>query len=265
MTINPSASRECPVVCFQGNRKPRPDRLPLIREAPLSIQINNQPFLRTTRTPIDDELLALGILFAEGIITSAGEINDIQLQPGAGNKERDNSEDILLIKVPGFSPPGQKSTTTTTTLSRQVKTIPAGWDKEFSFQQLSQLPQIMTAHQHIYTSSRAAHAVGIFNQKGDLVTCQEDVSRTNALHKALGFCLRHQLEWKTLIAVFSGRINLDMAGRIARAGFPLILSISAPTDSAIKILNQAGITYIGSLRNNGGILYTPDSSLTITS
>ena len=264
MTTFSAASSQCSVISYQGNQKPQATSRPLINEIPLKIIINNQPFLNTTRTPIDDELMAVGILFVQGIITSAAEISNIQLQPGIENEGEDMVEDTMIITVPGIKTPFKPSKTVgmRQTLS-WTETASACGNKEFSFRELLRFPQIMTAHQELYASSRAAHAVGLFNREGELLTCQEDASRTHALHKALGFCLQHELARGELTAVFSGRINIAIAWTILRAGFPLVLSISAPTNTAVKILNQACITYIGSLRDEGGILYTPKSPLVL--
>jgi len=263
MTYYSAASSQCPVISYQNNREPQATSIPLISEIPLKIIVNDQPFLSTSRTPIDDELMAVGILFAGGIITSAAEISNIQLQPGSENNGGEIVEDTMIITVPGAgSAPLQPSTAA----DRQQKfsqgeMIHTHLNEAFSFQELLQFPQIMTAHQELYASSRAAHAVGLFNREGKLLTCQEDASRTHALHKALGFCLQHELARGELVAVFSGRINIAIAWIIVRAGFPLALSISAPTNNAVKILNQAHVTYIGSLRDEGGILYTPKNPL----
>lgn len=264
MTIHPAASKKYPVVCFQDNREPSTDSLPLIREAPLSIHINNQPFLHTTRTPVDDELLLTGILFAQGMISSAAQISGTQFRAGTDNQEGAIREDAVNLTVPELpSPIKPLDREVTDRKSKLLKAVKNPRNETFSFKKLSQLPEVMSTHQELYASSRAAHAVGLFNREGTLLTCQEDASRTHALHKALGFCLRHELAWGELIAVFSGRINFAIACTIARTGFPLVLSISAPTDSAVEVLSQAGVSYIGSLRNQRGVLYTPNSPLTI--
>ena len=266
MTINPSASKKYPVVCFQDDREPRADRLPLIRETPLSIQVNNQPFLNTTRTPVDDEFLLIGILFAQGMITSAAQISDMHFLTGTENQERIIREDAVNLTLPALLSPIEPLTKEGAYRKPKLhKTIKNLRNETFSFRKLSQLLEIMNAHQELYASSRAAHAVGIFNREGILLTCQEDVSRTHALHKALGFCLHHELPRKELIAAFSGRVNHTIAWAITQAEFPLVISKAAPTDSAVEVLSQAGVTYIGSLRNQRGVLYTPKSPVTIES
>ena len=113
----------------------------------------------------------------------------------------------------------------------------------------------MRQHQQLYTSTAGAHAVALVNKNGKILHCEEDVGRTNALDKIVGYCLCNKIEMGSLAALFSGRINLEMAVKIVRAGFPLALSISAPTAGAVKILKQAGITYAGSLQEPAFTLF----------
>ena len=260
MTTIATTSSQCHAIRYHINQEPQAITPSLISEIPLEIILNDHPFLSTSRTPIDDELMAIGILFTNGIITSADEISHIQLQSGIKNKEGDIVADTMIIKVPGVTNlPKPSSTVNNRRMPGQIREVP-GWDETFSFRRLLRFPQIMSAHQKLYASSRATHAVGLLNRKEELLTCQEDASRTHALHKALGFCLQHELAREKLIAVFSGRINIAIAEIIVKAGFPLVLSISAPTNNAVKILKQAGVIYIGSLHDESGILYTPGKS-----
>ena len=261
MTTIATTSSQCHAIRYHINQEPQAITPSLISEIPLEIILNDHPFLSTSRTPIDDELMAIGILFTNGIITSADEISHIQLQPGIKNKEGDIVADTMIIKVPGVTNlPKPSSTVNSRRIAGQSKAAPNRWNEVLSFRELLQFPQIMSAHQELYANSRAAHAVGLFNREKELLTCQEDASRTHALHKALGFCLQHELAREKLIAVFSGRINIAIAEIIVKAGFPLVLSISAPTNNAVKILKQAGVIYIGSLHDESGILYTPGKS-----
>ncbi|HIE07144.1 MAG TPA: hypothetical protein EYP64_03775, partial [Desulfarculaceae bacterium] len=63
------------------------------------------------------------------------------------------------------------------------------------------------------------------------------------------------IEMNSLGALFSGRINLEMAVKIARAGFSLIFSVSAPTATAVEILQVIGVTYAGSLRGGSFTIF----------
>src|SRR5688500_6330291 len=50
----------------------------LVVEEPLEIRINGRRFTATMRTPGDDELLARGLLFSEGVIEDDADIISIE-------------------------------------------------------------------------------------------------------------------------------------------------------------------------------------------
>ena len=65
-----------PVLRIQdGNATRRPDALAV--EEPMEIRLNGRPLTVTMRTPGDDAHLALGFLFAEGIIALAADVGTI--------------------------------------------------------------------------------------------------------------------------------------------------------------------------------------------
>jgi FdhD protein len=50
------------------------------------------------------------------------------------------------------------------------------------------------------------------------------------------------------IALLSGRASFEMVFKAARAGIPLMSSVSAPTSLAVKLAEYQGITLIGFAR-----------------
>jgi FdhD protein len=53
----------------------------------------------------------------------------------------------------------------------------------------------------------------------------------------------------------TGRISSDIAVKAAKAGIPIIVSHSAPTDMALNIAKKANITMIGFARGNRMSIY----------
>ena len=52
-------------------------------EAPLEIRLGGRPLVITMRTPGQDEELAAGFLYAEGVITNGDQIVSIRTEPGS--------------------------------------------------------------------------------------------------------------------------------------------------------------------------------------
>jgi len=61
------------------------------------------------------------------------------------------------------------------------------------------------------------------------------------------------------IAITSGRVSSEILLKIARGNIPIITSISAPTDLAVRLANDLGITLIGFVRGRRMNVYTTDT------
>ena len=229
---------------------------PLISEIPLQIWINGEHLVTLHRTPGNEFFLASGFLFYQGLINQHDDISAQRLVSAEDDNKSPLANDCVRLTI-------NKSVTAIsrltagaiwTVIAPQIEKSPP---RPFylAANQIPLLPKAMEHHQELYTTTAGAHAVALVNKTGKILHCEEDVGRTNALDKIVGYCLCNKIEMSSLAALFSGRINLEMAVKIARSGFPMVLSISAPTDGAVQILKQVGITYVGSLRESSFTLF----------
>jgi FdhD protein len=83
-----------------------------------------------------------------------------------------------------------------------------------------------------------------------------DIGRHNALDKIYGHCLRNNISIHEKLLVFSGRISSEILLKAAKIGCEMVLSKSAPTDLALQLAEQLGITTIGFIRNEAFNIYT---------
>ncbi len=84
----------------------------------------------------------------------------------------------------------------------------------------------------------------------------EDVGRHNALDKAIGRLLLEDRIAEACAAVISGRCSFEMAQKAARAGIPLLASVSAPTHLAVQLAAQLHLTLVGFLREESLTIYS---------
>jgi FdhD protein len=56
--------------------------------------------------------------------------------------------------------------------------------------------------------------------------------------------------------VFSGRISSEIISKVAKIGCELVLSKSAPTELALDLADELGMTTVGFIRNNALNVYT---------
>ncbi len=223
----------------------------LVREVPLQIWVNGELLTTLHRTPGNEFLLAAGFLFYQGLISDYNEISTRRLISNEKTPDTANplAADSLRLNLE------PKPTAISRLTATAIWSLIAGQVTRTSRPPLPLPPRLiptlpgeMRSHQALYRRTAGTHAVALFNADGRILHCEEDVGRTNALDKLVGYCLHHSIDRSSVGALFSGRINLEMAVKIARAGFPLVLSISAPTAEAVTILRKAAITYAGSLQ-----------------
>lgn len=229
---------------------------PLITEIPLQIWINGEHLVTLHRTPGNEFLLATGFLFYQGLINQHDDISAQRLVSAPDNSNSPLATDSvrLTINKSIFAITRLTAGAIWTVIAPQIeKSSPHPFFLAAPL--IPPLPKAMGRHQELYSSTAGAHAVALVNKDGKILHCEEDVGRANALDKIVGFCLCNKIDMSSLAALFSGRINLEMAVKITRAGFPMVLSISAPTAGAVQILKQAGITYVGSLRESSFTLF----------
>ena len=97
-----------------------------------------------------------------------------------------------------------------------------------------------------------------------IILSRMDIGRHNALDKIYGYCLRNDISIKDKIIVFSGRISSEILLKVAKIGCEIILSKSAPTELALQLAEDLGITTIGFIRNHSLNVYThPERVLNI--
>ncbi len=233
----------------------RAERL-LIAEIPLQIWINGEHLVTLHRTPGNEFLLATGFLYYQGLINRQTDIAAHRLVSAAPGSKSPLATDSLRLTI------NNPISAVTPMTAAAIWTVIAPQIEKASPQPfflaahlIPPLPEAMRRQQELYTTTAGAHAVALINKDGKILHCEEDVGRANALDKIVGYCVNHKIDMGSLAALFSGRINLEMAVKIAKAGFPLVFSISAPTAGAVQILKQVGITYVGSLQKSSFTLF----------
>jgi FdhD protein len=108
----------------------------------------------------------------------------------------------------------------------------------------------------LHSETFATHSCFLAQGEKLLFAC-EDIGRHNALDKAIGYALRHDIDLKTCIAYSSGRIPTDMVEKVIRAGIPVFASKASPTQEAIALANAYGVTLICGARSDRMKQYTP--------
>jgi FdhD protein len=239
----------------------------LAAEEPLEIRLGGKRFTLTMRTPGDDDELAAGFLFAEGIIASFAEIAEIRRVRGRRGEAEPNALDVLLnVRAERLrerlkrnftinSSCGVCGKTSIEALTRRIAPIRAR--TRIDPDTLLALGGKLRGKQEVFAETGGLHACAIFDLEGNPVVAREDVGRHNAVDKAVGWALRQNLVplAKSLLMV-SGRLSFEIVQKAAAAGAPILAAVSAPSSLAVELADELGVTLVGFLRDSSFNAYT---------
>ncbi|HEY4335725.1 MAG TPA: formate dehydrogenase accessory sulfurtransferase FdhD [Puia sp.] len=243
---------------------------PVAIEDPLEIRIQYGPVGRrqeqtlsvTMRTPGNDEELAIGWLYTEGIVPAPEKELPARSTP--------NTITIHLPEgqVPDLSRSQRHSYTSSscgvcgkTSLESLQTDIPKTADGDLSIPAalLYTLPALLREGQDIFDATGGIHAAGLFTEKGQLLAIREDIGRHNALDKLIGHALQQQIPLTNTILLLSGRACFELIQKAAMAGIRIVAAVGPPSSLAIRHAIDAGITLAGFLRQQRFNIYSrPD-------
>ncbi len=96
-------------------------------------------------------------------------------------------------------------------------------------------------HQPLGRETGATHAAAFCDNDGRIVVGREDVGRHNALDKIIGALARQGRDASAGFIVVTSRCSFELVEKAVRANCPLLVSISAPTDLAVRRASAAGL------------------------
>lgn len=225
----------------------------IIQESRVSIYVNGQELATLMCSPMDQEALALGFLFNEGVIQSLDDVGLVQ-----ANVAR-TVVDILLNHAT-FDPPPRKILTSGCgggiTLQNLTETHPP-LESPFTTSIATILERMRDLHAaaQLYHLVRGVHAAVLANSERLLVSA-EDVGRHNAVDKIAGKALLAGIDTHDCIVLTSGRISSEMLGKVRNMGVPVVASRTSPTSITVRLAEAWNICVIGYVRQGSVRVYS---------
>lgn len=233
----------------------------VIAESILSIYVNGQELATVMCSPLDQEALALGFIYNEGVIESADEVGLVHLN-------RNQAVVDVLLRQREFNPPRRMILTSGcgggVTLQHLTEAHPA-LESDFMttpdviFQRMHE----MQGTARLYNQVRGVHTAVLADTERVLVSA-EDVGRHNAVDKITGKALQAHINPRNCMILTSGRISSEMLGKARRMDVPLVASRTAPTSITVRLAEAWNICVVGYVRQGSLRVYTCPYRLGLT-
>jgi formate dehydrogenase accessory protein FdhD len=242
----------------------------VVVESPVALLYNGQPFAVMMATPDALDDFALGFALSEGIVATAAEFRLVDVV-------RSNEGVALHAAIPqarfdalqdrrrnleGRSGCGLCGVEALQDALRPVPRVAAS--APVSMAMIRAALESMARHQPLNAQSGGVHAAGFafmgnsHDGAGAGLLVREDVGRHNALDKLIGALARAEpaIDLRDGFLVITSRASFEIVHKAATAGIGLVVAISAPTDLAIRIADQAGVTLVAFARGDSMNVYT---------
>src|ERR1700720_2051650 len=213
-------------------------------------------FGTTMRTPGDDESLAAGLLYGEGIVNHPDDIEVIESstrRPNVVNvRLRPDVRMEMQTATRRFSAGSSCGVCGTTGLDAAIARAAAtriAPTRAIELALLFSLPERMRSAQSKFGDTGGIHAAALFDFSGNLITVAEDVGRHNAFDKLVGeTLLAGNLPLKEHFILLSGRASFELTQKALRTGVAILAAIGAPSSLAVNLALSSGMTLVGFLR-----------------
>jgi FdhD protein len=247
----------------------------VVVEAPLEIRVAGDALAITMRTPGDDRFLAVGFLFAEGVIGGLADVgsvyhcgrpdderhgNSIEVIPAGGahlDIERLERSRRVGITTSACGVCGRDAIDDLT-----ARVAPVSATITLSRALMARAPEILRAQQPNFARTGGLHGVAALDAAGQVVAGAEDIGRHNAVDKVVGKLLyagrlpRTALPAGPVLLVVSGRASFEVVQKAAVAGFAGVVSVSAASSLAIDTAASLGVTLAAFARDGRFTVYS---------
>ena len=243
-------SKASRLACVKDGSGDGPLPFPVAVEHGIDVLINDRPAMHLTCTPEHLDELVVGRLFTEGMVRGLEDILLIHIcDQGLRAKVMLTPEAAERLEAAETAEVSTCCTDNRTLLAASDTSLaavrPIPWEPAW----LSAAADGLRSHQPLYHETHAVHAACLM-RRDRMLCCREDLGRHNALDKVIGWALLAGEAPEECLLYCTGRLPVDMLRKAIRAGVPVLASKTYPTDQALLLAEQTGLTMV-TLRSDG--------------
>jgi FdhD protein len=235
-------------------------------EEPLQIRVNGSDLAITMRTPGNDEELATGFLFTEGILPGREAITNVEfgdneitltLAADAAPDLASQTRHFYLTSSCGVCGKASVDALVAAGCSAPPRDTP-----KIAKAVLLGLPDALRGTQAVFDRTGGLHAAGLFSPSGKLLYAREDVGRHNAVDKLVGRAvLDGSAPLSESILQVSGRVSFELVQKALMAGIPALSAVGAPSSLAVETALRFGMTLVGFARDGRFNVYAGEQRI----
>jgi FdhD protein len=213
---------------IDGGCRTATDRI--VRETEFSIRVDGEPFATAMLMADKIKEFVYGHLYIQGVIAAASDVRSLIIE-----------NDVADVSLARRRQPSENQVVTSS-----LKVGPA--------QVFDCVKAILKSE--IFTETEAVHSAGLFLEGSEPICIAEDLGRNHALDKVVGGGVLRDVDFSRTLAASTGRQPTEMISKCRRSGIPIIATKGVPTDLAVVMAREAGVTIAGFVRGDTMIIYS---------
>ena len=230
--------------------------LQIANERPLTIYLDRQEIVTLMTLGTQPELLALGYLKNQGIVSDITNIRSIQVDwevSAAVITTADESIDWQETSGSRIITSGCGQGTVFSNVMEQLESIhlPA---RQVRQSVIYELLRKLAAYNDVYKSAGAVHGCALCNDH-DIEIFIEDVGRHNAVDAIAGHMWLEGIESDDKLFYTTGRLTSEMVIKVAMMGVPVLFSRSGITQMGLELARSTGVTLLARAKGQHFLVY----------
>lgn len=233
----------------------------VVKEHSATIMVNDSEVVTLLCSPTNLEYLAAGFLLSEGLLKSRDEIirtsvtgDDRKSTVRVEIKESAEATEYTSSR-PLIASSGGRGASSGNALPDNQPKIESS--VEISASEVLALVEDFHRRSPVFEATGGVHSAALC-RPSEILVFSDDIGRHNAVDKVFGECLLKDISTTDRIIVTSGRVSSEILLKVARRRVPVIISVAAPTDVAVQLAENLGITLVGFVRGSRMNVYTHD-------
>ncbi|PHS21691.1 MAG: sulfurtransferase FdhD [Robiginitomaculum sp.] len=232
-------------------------------EVPIGMVYNQTPHAVMMATPEDLHDFALGFALSEGVINHASELENVTIHPLKGGIELhmcipDKRAERLKLHGQHRAHFGRAGCGLCgmDRLEDAIRPLPQlpDTDLRLPYALAGKAASTLAEAQPLRRANKSVHGAAWVDGGGQIMMVREDIGRHNALDKMIGASAKQGMDFGNGFALLSSRCTFELAQKCALAGIHALLTLSAPSASAIDTAKRANLALASWDRRTGSLV-----------